>query len=337
MGKLEPQDTLVEENALPHHAERNLAGDLRKIDLNLIIVLDAILSERNLTRAGELIGMTQPAVSGALSRLRQQLDDQLLIRVGRGFELTPKGKELIPHVEDAMVSVTRMLEMFPVFDPATSTRTFYISASDYLLSQMTSAFLGVVECEAPGVNVEFTALPIGQSVEPNDLLRQDVIIAGTGRGVPGKRQSLFSDTFVCIVDKNNPRLREGQLSLADLGDLRLVHSKFGLHAQTHVDDMLSAAGIAPRVGASVQGFLPVPFVVSGTTMVGFVPHRLALQYGEQLGIAVAQTPLQSTVLVEAAHWHPSKAADPALKWLVSMLRKAAEVVEFGADDEGDDD
>lgn len=322
---------------MPDSTERNLSSDLRKIDLNLIIVLDAILTERNLTRAGELIGMTQPAVSGALSRLRQQLDDQLLVRSGRGFELTDKARELLPVVNEAMMAVTRTLELFPVFDPATSTRTFYISASDYLLSQMTSALLSVIECEAPGVNVEFDALPAGQMVEPNDLLRRDVVIAGTGRGVPGKRQSLFSDTFVCIVDKTNPRLREGQLSLTDLSDLRHVHSNFGAHVLTHVDDMLSAAGVTPRVGVSVQGFIPVPFAVSGSTMVGFVPQRLAQQYGEYLGITIAETPLQSTVLVEAAHWHPSKAADPALKWLVSMLRKAAEVVEFGAESLDEDE
>lgn len=310
--------------------------DLRKVDINLIVVLDAILSERNLTRAGELIGMTQPAVSGALARLRQQYDDPILVRVGRGFELTPRAEELVPIVHEAMVEISRTLELLPTFDPAHSTRTFYISASDYLLSQMTSPLLSVIEEAAPGVNVEFDALPAGAQVEPNDLLRRDVIIAGTGRGVPGKKQSLFSDRFVCIVDKTNPRLREGQLSLTDLADLRHVHSSFGEHVHTHVDDMLANAGIAPRVGVSVQGFLPVPFAVSGSSMVGFVPERLAEQYNEQLGTVIAQTPLSAATLVEAAHWHPSKTADPALKWLVSMLRKAAELVEFGASGELED-
>lgn len=304
--------------------------DLRKVDINLIVVLDAILSERNLTRAGELIGMTQPAVSGALARLRQQYDDPILVRVGRGFELTPRGEELIPVVREAMVEISRTLELLPIFEPATSTRTFYISASDYLLSQMTSPLLSVIEQAAPGVNVEFDALPAGANVEPNDLLRRDVIIAGTGRGVPGKRQSLFSDTFVCIVDKTNPRLREGQLSLSDLADLRHVHSSFGEHVHTHVDDMLANAGISPRIGVAVQGFLPVPFAVSGSSMVGFVPERLSEQYSESLGLTIAKTPLTSVTLVEAAHWHPSKTADPALKWLVSILRTASEIVEFGA-------
>lgn len=305
--------------------------DLRRVDVNLIVVLDAILTEKNLTRAGELIGMTQPAVSGALARLRQQFDDPILVRAGRGFELTAKGEELVPLVHDAMVEISRTLELLPTFDPLTSTRTFLISASDYLLSQMTSSLLLLLEREAPGINVEFDALPSDTTVEPTDLLRRDVFIVGTGRGVPGKRQSLFSDRFVCIVDATNPRLRNGSLSLTDLADLRHVHSSFGHRVHTHIDDMLEAAGITPRIGLSVQGFLPVPFMVSGTTMVGHVPERLAHQYREQLGLVIAQTPLSAMTLVEAAHWHPSKTEDPAIKWLVGMLRKAAELVEFGAE------
>jgi DNA-binding transcriptional LysR family regulator len=93
--------------------------------------------------------------------------------------------------------------------------------------------------------------------------------------------------------------------------------------------MLANAGISPHIGVSVQGFLPVPFAVSGSSMVGFVPERLSEQYSESLGLTIAKTPLNSVTLVEAAHWHPSKTADPALKWLVSMLRTAAEIVEFG--------
>lgn len=307
--------------------------DLRRVDVNLIVVLDAILSEKNLTRAGELIGMTQPAVSGALARLRQQFDDPILVRSGRGFELTPKGEQLQPLVSQAMHEISRTLELLPTFDPTTSTRTFLISASDYVLAQMTSPLLLLLQREAPAIKVDFDALPADAMVEPNDLLRRDVLIVGTGRGVPGKRQSLFSDRFVCIVDATNPRLRDGTLSLTDLADLRHVRSNFGAHVLTHIDDMFSAAGISPHIGLSVQGFLPVPFAVSGTTMVGHVPERLAIQHRDRLGLAIAETPLNAATLVEAAHWHPSKTDDPALRWLVAMLRKAAEIVEFGEDGE----
>lgn len=307
--------------------------DLRKVDVNLIVVLDAILKEKNLTRAGELIGMTQPAVSGALARLRQQFDDPILVRNGRVFDLTAKAEELVPLVDDAMIEISRVLEVSPTFDPATSTRTFFISASDYVLAQMTGVLLELLAAEAPGIHVEFDSLPADAVVSPNDLLRRDVIISGTGRGVPGKKQSLFSDRFVCVVDASNERVVEGKLSIEDLQEMRHVRSNFGELIHTHVDDMFTSAGIVPRIAISVQGFLPVPFVVSGTKFVGYVPERLAIAYKDYLHLSVVDTPLSPPTLVEAAHWHPSKTNDPAIKWLVALLRRASELVEFAGEDE----
>jgi DNA-binding transcriptional LysR family regulator len=302
--------------------------DLRKIDLNLLVVLHAILEERNLTRAGERIGTSQPAVSGALARIRQQYDDPLLIRVGNKFELTPRAQALKPLVEEAMEAVTRMLDLLPAFEPASSERTFYISASDYALAELTGPLLRQLEEKAPNVRMQFDALPFDAHVDPDDLIRRDLIIAAAGR-IPGKRQDLFHDRFVCIVDGKNPRLREGRLSLSDLADLRHVRSSFGKQT-TPVDDMLAANGIAPRIGMIVQGFLPVFLSVSGTTMVGHVPERVARRYAADFGLAVAETPL-SAELVEAAYWHPSKSTDRGLMWLVQVLQKVSEAVTTGDD------
>ena len=300
--------------------------DLRKIDVNLLVVLHAILEEKHLTRAGERIGMTQPAVSGALARIRQQYDDPLLIRAGNKFELTPRAEALKPLVEEAMDGVARMLEVLPVFQPETSDRTFYISASDYALAELTSPLLRLLEQKAPAVRVQFDALPIDTHVDPDDLIRRDLVIAAAGRGIPGKRQELFHDEFVCIVDKKNPRLREGKLSHNDLADLRHVRSSFGEHVTTPVDDMLAANGIDPRIGLIVRGFLPVFLAVSRTTMVGHVPQRIARRYAADFGLTAAETPL-SAELIEAAYWHPSKNADPGLMWLVQLLQVASESVE----------
>ncbi len=306
--------------------------DLRKVDVNLIVVLDAILKEKNLTRAGELIGMTQPAVSGALARLRQQYDDPILVRNGRSFDLTEKAESLVPLVDEAMIEISRVLDLSPTFDPASSTRTFFISASDYVLAQMTGVLLDLLAEQAPAIRVEFDSLPVDAVVSPNDLLRRDVIIVGTGRGVPGKKQSLFSDRFVCIVDSANERVVDGKLTVDDLQEMRHVRSSFGDVVHTHVDDMFTSAGIVPRVAISVQGFLPVPFVVSGTPFVGYVPERLAVAYQDELHLTVVETPLAPPTLVEAAHWHPSKTNDPAIKWLVALLRRASELVEFAGEE-----
>ncbi|MFT4219036.1 MAG: LysR family transcriptional regulator [Microbacterium sp.] len=305
--------------------------DARKLDLNLVVVLEALLIERNLTRAGERINMTQPAVSGVLARLRELFDDPLLVREGRGFVLTPRAHALVPVVAKCMAEVQRTFDVVPGFDPATSSRTFLVAASDYALSEITSPLLNILEREAPNTRVEFTGLAVGATVSAVDLLRSDVTIAGAGRGVPGKRASLFSDRFVCIADAANPALQDGELALDALRSLRHVRSVFGQQTSTHIDDMLASADLLPPVVATVQGFLPVPFAIAGTPWVGWVPERTAERYAAALGLIIAKTPLAPSVLVEAAHWHPSKTDDTALQWLLQKLRSAAEYVEFGDD------
>jgi LysR family nod box-dependent transcriptional activator len=295
------------------------------------VVLDAILTEMNLTRAGEVIGMSQPAVSGALARLRTQFDDPLLVRKGKVFEPTERALELKPIVAQAMLEIERTFDISPTFDPKTSTRTFYIEASDYTLAQITAPLINLIEAEAPGVHLSFDSMPQELGISQVDLLRRDVIIGATGLGIAGKRKALFSDTFVCIADAKNPRIENGALDLEALAELRHCTVSFGEGAVTPMEYAMADAGIVPRVGVTVRGFLPVPFAIANSSMIGFVPERIANEYAAKLGLVVVSTPLPQATLIESVHWHPSKNNDPALKWLVGMLRQAAEVVEFGGD------
>ncbi|MEQ6898077.1 LysR family transcriptional regulator [Microbacterium sp. KR10-403] len=300
-------------------------GDLRGIDLNLLVVLDAILTERNLTRAGETIGLTQPAVSGAVAKLRKLFDDPLLVRGGRMSDLTPKAVELQPMVREAMAEIARTLNIRPLFDPLTSDRQFRITASDYALSVMTGPLLAVLEEQAPAVSVEFSPL---MSVEPVDLLREDVVVASAARDIPGKHQALFSDSMACVVAADNPRLRDGELSLDDLAEMPYVQVALAEGVVMYADDALTAAGVSPTVARIVPGFLPVPFTVSGTGFFGFAPTRLAELYADELGLATARLPIRLPVLVESAYWHPSRSDDPALNWLLEVLRTVSERIEF---------
>ena len=152
--------------------------DLRNVDLNLIVVLDAVLAERNLTRAGERIGMSQPTVSAAVGKLRRQLGDALLVRTGNTFELTPTAQRLQPAVERAMREIRRTLDVMPGFDPLTTTRTFYISGSDYTLVELTGPLQGLLRERAPHAHVSFDSLPMSEAVSPTDLLRRDAIDSG---------------------------------------------------------------------------------------------------------------------------------------------------------------
>jgi LysR family nod box-dependent transcriptional activator len=226
-----------------------------------------------------------------------------------------------------MVEIKRIFDILPTFEPETSTRTFYVAASDYALAQLTSPLIRLMKQEAPGTSVAFESLPRESAISPVDLLRRDVIIAATGMGIAGKHQSLFSDKFVCLVDKKNPRLRDGKLEVSDLEELRHVKISFGDNIVTPVDVALTNLGITPQIGLVVEGFLPLPYQIAGTMMVGFVPEKIAQQYAKKLGLVIADTPLQSEMLIESVHWHPSKSSDPALKWLITMLRKASEEID----------
>lgn len=304
-------------------------GDLQDVDINLIVVLDAILTERNLTRAAETLGTTQPTVSGAVAKLRKMLDDPLLVRSGRVSELTEKGRMLQPLVRAALTEIDRTLNVRPMFDPLTSDRQFRMSASDYALSVMTAPLLALLAEQAPHVSVEFSPQ---SNVGPIDLLRDDVAVAQSSRGIPGKRQSLFSDRMVCIVRRDHPRLRKGALTLDDLNTLPYVQVSLAEGVVMFADDTLAAAGVSPRVSRTVPGFLPVPFAVSGSDRYGFVPERLADTYAGMLELTIALIPVPLPVLVEAAFWHPSRSDDPALRWLVDILVQVAERVEFAGEE-----
>jgi DNA-binding transcriptional LysR family regulator len=165
-----------------------------------------------------------------------------------------------------------------------------------------------------------------------DLLRRDVTIASTGIGIPGKKQSLFIESFVCVVDKNNPAAADGTLTLEQLAELGHVRMTFGDNQTHHIDEMYLEYGITPKYAITVRGVLMIPHMVSGTNLVGWIQERLAEQMAEPLGLKIVQTPMKSPRMTEAVHWHPSKSSDPAIPWLVAMLRRATALLEFGEEE-----
>lgn len=300
-----------------------MAG-LGGIDLNQLVALDALLTEQNLTHAGEKIGMSQPAMSGVLSRLRKHFDDELLSRVGRSYELTPFAQALLPHVREAVRSVENTLTVGPRSDAVVSQREFSIAISDYALTVLVKPLLTVLREIAPEVNVEFQPIPTDSADIEGFLQRHDLLVAALGSGVPGRRQLIFTDTFVCIADRRNSRLRSGALSIEDLERLPHARASFGPGTATPADRLLNELGIVTHTEVTCKGLLPLPFVVSGTDLVAFVPERLARRLDPALGVVVAELPFKGAELAEGAHWHPARSADPALRWLRDVLRRVSE-------------
>jgi DNA-binding transcriptional LysR family regulator len=292
---------------------------LTSVDLNLLTVLGALLEERNLTRAGERLYMTQSAMSGALARLRKLLDDELLIRQGRGYELSPLAQELLPRVRHALEQADRTLTASSNFDPDTSTRTFSISISDYALTVLNRPLLQLISDRATGVTIEFDPLPSRSAELERQLMRRDLVIGSDRLQIEGEQRVIFSDRYVCIISPRDRYDRRTELSTQDLATLPYASASFGDDVQTPAEEAFETAGVIPHIAVSVTGLLSLPFLVSGTDLFAFVPEALARRCEDELSLRIVDTPLALPPLVESAHWHAVNTREAGLHWLLDLI------------------
>jgi len=300
-------------------------SNVPSIDLNLLVALAALLEERNLTRAGEKTNMSQPAMSGALARLRRHFDDELLVRDGRAYQLTPLAEQLLPDVLEALRQVKRTLDARPEFDPATSSRTFSLAMSDYVVTVLVDPLLRRAHQVAPGVGLTISPMPHDMHVSDRGLLQHDLIIGPLGFEFPGESKELFRDQFVYITDPANPRLTRGELSPGDIAEMPMAVATFGQAPGylSAAERILEACGVTWHVQVTTVGWLPLPFVVAGTDLVAIVPGRLARRVAATAGVTIGPLPFEAAELIEAAWWHPTRSGDPALRWLRSIVAEVA--------------
>jgi DNA-binding transcriptional LysR family regulator len=294
------------------------------IDLNLLATLGALLEERNLTRAGARLNLTQPAMSAALARLRQHFGDELLVRSGRQFVLTPNAERVLPAVQHALRQVERTFAATGEFDAANSTRAFSIAISGQSIVTLSELLRRAHEL-APGVRLDLRPVPAELISGDRGLLQHDLLIAPLGYYRPaGQPEVICRDRFVCVADPGNPRLRDGRLTLEDLRELPHAAARLPHAEEDPLQDALNRLGITPNEVVTTVGWLTLPFVVAGSDMVAVVPERLARRLAGAAGVAVIEPPFGRVDLVEAAWWHPMRATDPALTWLRGVLSAAAE-------------
>ncbi|MEV6259089.1 LysR family transcriptional regulator [Nocardia sp. NPDC051911] len=300
-------------------------------DYNLLVALRALLEHRNVTRASEAATIGQSTMSTMLARLRAHYGDELLVRRGRGYELTPLAEELYPAVVTALEQVADVLDPWSSFDPAASTRTFTMIMSDYALAVLAGPMETTVARKAPGVSLRFEPLPAGTSELKSVLLLNDLVLMPMGYPMPGGQQVVFSDRYVCIVAAGNHRLTDGRLTLTDLAELPYA-TGFGRSIQTAPEAVMAEAGIIPRTAVAVGGLLALPFAVSGTDMFAFVPERLLERCPSDLDLCVAEVPLADAELAEVAHWHTSRYTDAGIAWLCEQLKEVTASLGLQASD-----
>ncbi|GCD89934.1 LysR family transcriptional regulator [Nocardioides sp. LS1] len=312
-----------------------MSEGLRDVDANLLLSLHALLEERNLTRAGTRMTMSQPAMSGALARLRKHFDDELLVRTGRGFELTPYAEELRPLVAEAIEAAEALLGNEREFDPTSSTKRFEVSMSEYAMTVLAEPLIRLLHEHAPGCSVSFDSVPASREQFEGQLMRRDLIVVPLGFDLPGRTQPIFTDELACVVARDNSYLRDGALTLEDLAAMPHAVAEFLSAGEQPrpLEVEVEQKGVAGRtVLVQVTSLLTLPFAVAGTDMCAFVPSRLARRCLEPLDLVIARTPIDPVQITEAAHWHPRRADDPAIVWLRRLLYDVAVDIEVERDE-----
>jgi len=302
--------------------------NIGQFDLNLLRALDALLHERNVTRAAERMCVTQQAASGSLHRLRQHFDDELLTRVGRQFELTPLASSLIVPVREALLAAQAALETRPIFNPLASRQTCRIAMSDYGLLVLLPRFLRLLVAQAP--NMRCVVEPVTESsferLAMGDLdfclTAHDVRLYGSHS--PGERirsEPMFQDDFVCVVDPEQVDVSDG-ISLDAYRELRHNSAAFGEGIATIVERGWAASGFQFDVAVLAPSFSALLFMLPGTPLVATAQRRLANTLAPRLGLVIVECPLKLDPLQEHLMWHERSEADPAHQFLRNSLRAA---------------
>lgn len=300
----------------------------RRLDLNLLVALEALLSDCNVSRAAERLHLGQSATSAALGRLREHFDDPLLVAVGRQFQPTALGQALLPKVRAAL-ALTREIVDAPVrFDPASCLRRFTLVASDYIAAVLMPALSRALASQAPGVSLSLRDLPLPRDAdvvsEALEYRRSDCVIVPQRRLNPAYPQvPLLSDELCCIVCLDQPRYAQG-LSLADYCQGEHVVREFSDGRNLAMDAThLHELGIERRVGVSLESFALIPSFIVGTARIATVFRRQAEQFARAYRLRILPAPLAFPLAPQVLQWHPYQDLDPALVWFRALLQEQA--------------
>lgn len=297
--------------------------NLRMLDLNLLVVFDAVAQERNVTRAANKLNMTQPAISHALGRLRAALRDELFVRTPDGMDATPLALRLAAPVRAALNDIQTVLVGAAAFDPATAEHSFSVALDNRSALILAAPIAAAVAAEAPGLRLDMR--PSGTMDLPDRLDRGELDLALGGLAAPGERFSdlkLFEDGFVALVRRGHPAAVDGSASIEALGAYpHLALSSTGEEA-AFIDAELAARGLTRRIVLRAP-LLAAAATLAQSEMVAIVGERTARAFAHIAPLEVLRLPFASPLTVSAMLWHRRFADLPAHLWLRSLVVRVA--------------
>jgi DNA-binding transcriptional LysR family regulator len=305
--------------------------NLRSFDLNLLLVLDALLREGSTVKAGERVGLSQPAVSAALARLRHALDDPLFIRHGQGLVPTDFARALAMPLRAELDRLEALLAPPPTFDPSAASMTFRLAGSDFFGEILMPSLAPHLTATAPGVGVQLVDLVPDRYIDTLERYEADIALI-PDEDLPDwlEKRPLFRSPFAMIARRDHPALARVPVAPGDTLPLdlfcELSHILFSPQGnmKANTDAALARIGRRRRVVMSLPTFAGVCRTVSRSDMVAMVPLQFAQAVQDYLGLSLYTPPLPMPVSLIIAAWHRRASANPAHRWMRGLI---AEILE----------
>lgn len=301
--------------------------DLAGVDLNLLVVFDALMAERHVTKAGEKIGLSQPAMSAALNRLRYLLKDELFIRRSDGMQPTRKAQELAIPLRQALLQIQTALEP-QNFVPETEVRTFKLATNDFAASILLPSLGSRIGELAPNIDLRVIAADDSLAIQLLDEDAVDLAIAPFEQHDPQfERQHLLDPAgFLCVMRKGHPLAGKPLTLEVFAATPQLLISRKG-EASGFVDNILAEVDLQRRVAFTVPSFLLAPIVLLKTDYIAVLPRRLVDMFQEMTDLVAYEPPFTQRKFPLAMLWHQRLSKDPGLVWLRNILAEVAATIE----------
>jgi len=297
--------------------------NLYQFDMNLLVIFEMIYQEKHLTKAGERLNLSQPAMSQSLARLRDHFEDSLFVREGNQMMPTAKAQLLAPQVQQILSLTKKTLADGGNFDPATSTRTFRLALNDYTESVLLPRLFHQVSQTAPKIKILCKHPQETSYQEALNSNYVDLILGDWKFGSNILQQFLFKDHDVAVIKKGSPILEQ---ELTPEWYAAQKHAQFSFYEQQEcdVERGLSALNLKRQIALEVQHELVLPLVLKDNDLVLTIPLRMAKVFQEIIPLEICPLPVPINDFEVFQYWHEHNHNDPAHQWLRAQIKKISQ-------------
>ncbi|MFE4108007.1 LysR family transcriptional regulator [Almyronema epifaneia] len=293
-------------------------------DLNLLVVFDALMAEQHLTRASERVGLSQPATSNALARLRKLTQDDLFIRAGGTFRPTPVAIALAKQIQPALQQIETALAQTTSFDPATSDRVFSLGLSDYTAFLLLPDLLKAIKSEAAKIAIQVRTGERSWLLKLLDDGKVDLVCGVFPEKVAWHNsQKLFEETFACVCRQGHPHI-DSEISIQQYIEADHLLVSIAGDRSGRIDHILSQQGLTRHIAVSVPHFLVAPFILAQTDLIATLAKRVAESFAPMQALKLLPPPVNLTGFSVSMRWHQSSQNHPDQAWLRTQVEQVSQ-------------